>query len=125
MSYDLHVVRTKDWVDAAQAPITKADVDALIAADPELGWSATDGVRMKGPGDDVTFYPMITWRGETAFWWNRGEITCANPSEEHQRKIVEIARALNAYAVGDGGEHYELRQDALGREQLVTISQDV
>lgn len=39
MAYDLHLVRTSDWLDAADAPITKADVDALILADAELSWS--------------------------------------------------------------------------------------
>ena len=36
MGYDLHIVRTKDWTEAATAPITKQDVDALIAADSEV-----------------------------------------------------------------------------------------
>jgi len=46
MAYDLHVVRTKDWLEASSAPITKEDVDALIASDPELEWSTSDYIDM-------------------------------------------------------------------------------
>ena len=47
MAYDLHIVRTEHWTDAARAPITRQDVDALIAADAELAWSATDYVDIR------------------------------------------------------------------------------
>jgi len=36
MPYELHVVRTKNWLDAATHPVTKSDVDAVIASDGEL-----------------------------------------------------------------------------------------
>ncbi len=38
MSYDLHVVRTKDWIEASRTPITKQEVDALIAAEFANAW---------------------------------------------------------------------------------------
>src|SRR4051812_41258471 len=42
MAYDVHIVRTEDWLDAAGDPITREEVDALIAADSELAWSSAD-----------------------------------------------------------------------------------
>ena len=53
MAYDLHVVRTPHWARAAENPITKADVDALIENDSELGWSKADFVDMKGETGSV------------------------------------------------------------------------
>jgi hypothetical protein len=46
VAYDIHVVRTKDWLKASESPITKRDVDIAIAADPELEWSTSDYVDM-------------------------------------------------------------------------------
>ena len=44
MSYDIHVVRTKDWLEASTNPVTKRDVDSLIAGDEELDWSVDEFV---------------------------------------------------------------------------------
>jgi len=106
MAYDLHVVRTQNWLEASSAPVTKQDVDALIAGDPELGWSTTDYVDMSDDAGVATRYYMITWRGAPCFWWYRDEIRCADPDEAQQSKLVQMAQALDAFAVGDDGEIY-------------------
>jgi hypothetical protein len=124
MAYDLHIVRTKDWLDAASAPITKSDVDALIAGDPELAWSTTDYVDMRDDAGAVTRYWMITWRGQSCFWWYRDQIQCSGPDDAQQMKLARIARALNAHAVGDDGEHYELQRGLFGKEKLVIRDAD-
>ena len=36
MGYDVHIVRTEDWLDAAEEPIALEEVDAVVTADPEL-----------------------------------------------------------------------------------------
>src|ERR1700730_1584178 len=79
MAYDLHIVRTKNWLEASTAPVTKNDVDALIASDPELEWSTTDYVDMNDDNRAVTRYWMIAWRGQACFWWYRDEIRCSGP----------------------------------------------
>jgi hypothetical protein len=112
MGYDLHIARTKDWTQAASAPITRHDVDALIAADAELVWSATDYVDMRDAAGQVTRYWMIAWRGQPCFWWYRDQIQCSGPDEAQVSKLVQMARALNAYAVGDDGEIYPLESQA-------------
>jgi hypothetical protein len=110
MAYDLHIVRTKDWTEAASAPITKQDVDALIAADSELAWSTTDYVDMADAAGVSTRYYMITWRGEPCFWWYRDQIQCSGPDDAQISKLVQMARALKAHTVGDDGEAYPLEQ---------------
>jgi len=107
MAYDLHIVRTKNWLEASRAPITKEDVDALILSDPELEWSTTDYVDMSDDAGEVTRYYLITWRGQPCFWWYRDEIQCSGADEAQQLKLAQMARALNAFAVGDDGEIYD------------------
>jgi len=106
MAYDLHIVRTKNWLEASGAPITKQDVDALIASDSELTWSTTDYVDMSDDAGAATRYYMITWRGQPCFWWYRDQVQCSGPDEAQQSKLVQMARALGAFVVGDDGEIY-------------------
>ncbi len=113
MAYDLHIVRTKDWTEAASAPITKQDVDALIAADSELAWSTTDYVDMADAAGVSTRCYMITWRGQPCFWWYRDQIQCSGPDEEQVCKLVKMSRVLHAHVVGDDGEIYPLEQATL------------
>ncbi|SRR5712691_6927574 len=110
MAYDLHIVRTKDWTEAASTPITRQDVDNLIAADSELAWSTTDYVDMADKAGVSTRYYLITWRSQPCFWWYRDQIQCSGPNDAQQSKLVQMARALSAYAVGDDGETYPLEQ---------------
>jgi hypothetical protein len=124
MAYDLHIVRSADWTDAANAPITKNEVDALISSDSELAWSTSDFVQMKDQTGAVTTFYMIQWNGTSCFWWYRDLILCSGPNEAQVAKLVHMARALNARAVGDDGERYELRQSLLGREKIVQIDPD-
>jgi hypothetical protein len=37
-------------------------------------------------------------------------------------KLAQMARALNAYAVGDDGERYEIKKGFLGKEKLAGIT---
>src|SRR3954471_8977508 len=112
MAYDLHIVRTKDWTEAASAPITKQDVDALIAADSELAWSTTDYIDMADAAGVSMRYYLIIWRGQPCFWWYRDQIQCSGPDDAQVSKLVQMARAMSAHAVGDDGEIYPLEQQA-------------
>ena len=122
MAYDLHIVRTKDWTEAASAPITKRDVDALIAADSELSWSTTDYVDMADEAGVSARYFMITWCGQPCFWWYRDQIQCSGPDDAQQSKLVQMARALDAFAVGDDGETYPLEQTSTPPAPPLTTS---
>lgn len=59
---------------------------------------------MSDEAGNVTRYDMITWRGRSCFWWYRDEIRCSGPDEAQQSKLVQMAQALNAFAVGDDGD---------------------
>ena len=125
MGYDLHIVRTRDWSDADQHPITKDDIDSLIAADPELSWSKSDFFEVTnsktGEITRITSrYYAIEWKGTSAFWWNGHEIVCKAPPEPEQMKMIKMAQALGAMVIGDDGELYTIRKRLFGRESIVT-----
>ena len=124
MGYDLHIVRTKSWVDAETNPITKQNVDSLIANDPELEWSTTDYLDMKEDDGTVTRYFLINWNGAPRFWWYKNEITCKNPDETTQLKLVQLAKKLEAFCIGDENERYELKKGFFGKEKLVIIPEE-
>jgi len=104
VAYDVHIVRTKDWLKSSESPITKRDVEAAIAADPELEWSTSDYVDMTDDCGSITRYSMIAWNGVPSFWWCRDEIRCSGPDDTQIVKLIRIAQALNGYVVGDDGE---------------------
>lgn len=108
MAYDLHIVRTADWLDAADDPVTKQQVDALVESDPELAWSVNEWVDMRdGRGKKITRYYMILWNDRPCFWRYRDQIWCARPTEEQVGKLVEMAAKLGANVLGDDGESYQ------------------
>lgn len=106
MPYDLHVVRTLSWFDAAEYPITRDEVESLLQSDGELGWSASDYVDSTEAGM-TTRNNMITWKGHPCFLWERDPITCASPDQPQIAKLIEIASKLNALVIGDDGERYK------------------
>ena len=118
MGYELHVVRDKDWLQSAKKPITKNDVDALIATDKELSWSKHDYLDSKEPTGRVVRYWMIEWRGDACFLWLRSEIIAKNPTEPQIRKLVQIAKKLKAQVIGDDGEMYSLRRNLFGAQKV-------
>lgn len=107
MAYDLHIVRTKDWLNAEDHPITKGDVDQLVTADPELAWSTTDWIDLRvGRKTVPTRFFMILWNDAPCFWWYLNEIRCDGPSAEQVGKMVEMAEDLKAHVIGDDGAEY-------------------
>jgi hypothetical protein len=98
-SSHVHIVRTDRWQDAANAPITKNDVDELIVSDSELAWSVA-----KWHDEAKPF--TILWQGAPCFWWDRHEIVCEKPSGEQLAKMIDIAVALDANVLGADGTEY-------------------
>ena len=120
MAYDLHVVRTADWLDASTNPISKDEIDHLITTDSTLAWSNQDFVDMKSDGETVR-YCMIEWNGVSCFWWYHDQIVCSGADEAQIGKLLSIAAALSASVLGDDGEKYELRKTLFGSEKIVTV----
>ena len=120
MPYDLHVVRTSNWLEAAMNPITRAAIDRLIQSDPELEWSASDYVEMKQEEVTNRFY-MITWNGMSCFWWYEDQIRCASPNEQQVAKLIGIAEKLKAKLVGDDGERYTFSRSLFGKLKIKIV----
>lgn len=119
MGYDVHLVRTEQWPDSESDPVTKADVDRALAADPTLSWSDSDYVEMAEDDGSVKRYFLINWNGEPVFWWYKSEIQCKNPSEAQLLKLIEIAKVIAARVVGDDGELYECGKNIFSRPKLI------
>jgi len=66
-------------------------------------------------------YPVVTWKGESCFWWYMDQVLCSNPNEAQQLKLADLAQQLKAYCAGDDGERYELRKSLFGRQRLVIV----
>lgn len=120
MAYDLHVVRSPHWTRAAENPISKADVAALIENDSELGWSKADFVDMKGESGSVERFYMILWNEVPCFWGYKSELLCSAADDAQIQKLVDIARVLDARVIGDDGEVYELRRSLFGSRKIIT-----
>jgi hypothetical protein len=119
VGYDVHLVRTEQWFDSESNPVTKADVDRILASDPTLRWSETDYVEMSEDDGSATRYFLINWNGEPVFWWYKSEIRCKNPSAAQLLKLVDLAKALAARVLGDDGEQYELGKTIFGKPKVV------
>ena len=120
MAYDLHIVRTTDWLDSAQNPVSRDEVDRVVMDDPELEWSTDEFVEMSDDTGIITRYNMILWKGHSAFWWYRDQILCSGPSKSQIMKLVDIAVRLAAIVVGDDGERYSVKRSRFGMPKLVT-----
>ena len=120
MAYDLHVVRTAHWLDASTNPISKDEINHLIATGPTLAWSNQEIVDMKSDIETIR-YNMIEWNGVSCFWWYRDQIVCSGADKAQIGKLLRIAAALSATVVGDDGEKYELRKTIFGKEKIVTV----
>jgi hypothetical protein len=110
VGYDLHVTRAEDWMDAEQNPIPETEWLAAVQSDAELRVDTDSYYDRRGPnGATVRLHP-VAWlgdpSGDTLFWYERGEITTTNPTDEAVAKLKSIASRLRARLVGDDGEEY-------------------
>jgi hypothetical protein len=121
LGYDIHIVRTKDWLNASSHPITKEEVDVAISNDPELAWNTSDYMHTVNGSGSANRYDVITWNGVPSFWWHDNQVVCKTPNETQIIKLVRLAQLLGAYCVGDDGERYELQRGFLGKDKLVTL----
>ena len=119
MGYDLHIVRTRSWLDAQRVPITNADVDTLITRDADYAWSTSDvlDIRDHETGEERRQW-SLEWRGEFLAWWDRGELSSKSPDEVQALRLLRLADALGAMVVGDDDELYRVVMDEDGKPEL-------
>ena len=91
---DVYIVRTTHWRDAAEDPITKTQLDLLMAADDDLAW-----------GQKIKRTPSY-WRGSVCFWWTQTGIRYATPTFQQLQKMIDMAIELDANVIGDDGKEY-------------------
>lgn len=104
MGYDLHITRADDWTKSRERPITEAEWLAVITSDPELRPSESNE-RNGLIAAFWTGYPESR-TGSDCFYLKYGRITEKNPDKTVIRKMVEIARELDARVLGDDDEEY-------------------
>ena len=98
MGYDLHITRRAQWHATDGPAITVEQWRAFVDADPDL--------RM----DDSLGEDVALWSGgRVPGWiaWRDGNLETTHPDDALLRKMVAIAGALDARAVGDDGERYD------------------
>jgi hypothetical protein len=126
MGTGLHVVRTKEWLDAAKLPITKDEVARLVASDPDLEWSDASFAQFQAEPDAIARFSTtsrlgIKWKGSPCFWWDRGQIVCKNSDHVHTAKLIRMAESLHALVIGDAGERYILSIGQFGRAKVQVV----
>jgi hypothetical protein len=99
-------VRTERWLDAADDPITKPQVDALLAADPELEWATDVWDKISTDSTIMNRAIALRWRGQACFWWYRHGIRCTAPNAEQLAKMIGMAVELDANVIGTDGTEY-------------------
>lgn len=99
MGYDFHITRKEFWSDedgpsiSIDEWISYANSDIDIQPDPENA----------GNENWIVVIGSESW----PLWWsNCGEIYTKNPDELFIKKLVAIAKSLNAKLLGDNDEIY-------------------
>src|SRR3954463_6112972 len=103
MGYDLHITGKQSWSDEDGAAISEAEWRRVIDQDGELRLDTQTQLTMSD-GE----YVFASWNGAAgALGYYNGEITATNPEQPLIRKMVAIARRLDASVQGDDGELYD------------------
>lgn len=63
---------------------------------------------------------MILWNEVPCFWWYKSELLCSGADDAQIRKLVDIARVVDARVIGDDGEIYELGRSLFGRRKIIS-----
>ena len=103
---DVFVVRTEDWRNADEDPITKADVGRLIGMDDEIAWAAPDQDKFSNDKRIVDRGAAILWKGVPSFWWCGNAIRCTMPDQNTLAKLIDMAIELDANVIGADGKEY-------------------
>jgi len=98
MGYDVHITRRKDWSDTGN-DITAKEWADVITSDSELALDPKNGLY------------FARWSGASELddpWldWADGQIYSKNADNALIKKMVAIARLLDATVQGDDGEIY-------------------
>jgi hypothetical protein len=110
MSYDVHIHRADDHVDAAENPIPREDWEAWVTNASDFRFSESDYVMFQYE-DGVRKERLAVWMEhpedeEVALYYYDGSVVTGNPDVHTVRRMVNIADDLGARLQGDDGEFY-------------------
>src|SRR5262249_29961402 len=104
MGYDIFITRASSTLETEEHPISEADWLAVIAADPDLERSQTDYYERRTQDGQIERIYDTIWTAHPdtpPFLLMDGAIQIKNPDEATIRKMVEIARKLDARVLGE------------------------
>lgn len=106
MGWELHIVRTENWFDSADDPVSSEEWLQLVHDDKDLSIDDKNG----------EFFAI--WTGQSEHdepWlnWNDGRISTKHPDEALYCKMLQIAKKLNAVVVDEDDHKYTLPTDLL------------
>lgn len=116
MGYDLHTTRRSEWSDSEenQNDISLKEWLSYIKTDNELQLSNTYQIKVPGSKTDSMIAPgFCEWINHPSnekpyFDYHDGNISTKNPDEDTIKKMIAIAKLLNAKVQSDDVETYSL-----------------
>lgn len=105
MGYDVHITRAEDWARNKGYEITTSEWGNLVQADAKLVPDPENGPN------------SVIWsghpQGKKDAWidWSMGNIYTTNPDRALVRKMLQIAKDLEAWVQGDDKEVYDSAED--------------
>jgi hypothetical protein len=100
MGYEVHITRADEWSRSAERPITAEEWLAVVAADAELHIDQANGPYFAvwvAPGSESD----SGW-----FDWSDGRVSTKSPNRSVLKKLLQLAKKLEASVQGDDGEVY-------------------
>ena len=114
MGYDVHITRAEHYWDSKQQPILESEWLAVVHADPTLEVDTLSYSDRRTEGGAIERQHPVAWLGHPdqtptnpSFWYEDGEISRKRVDDPIIKKMIEIARKLDARVVGDDGEEYD------------------
>jgi len=99
MGYELHICKSRNWLDAENQPIAKEDVAKLIESHPDLKFFDSG---------------YIERFGAIMFTYDGSKISIKSPTPDQVIYASGIAKELNAFLVGDDQELYVFTKKYFG-----------
>jgi hypothetical protein len=118
MGYDLYITRAESWLDTKKAPILQGEWNSVVEADPELELSTEDydERQVKRKIERVHAVIWTTHPDRVPLWFADGAVRTKNPDTATVKKLVALARKLNAKVLGEENEEYGSNGESLPRE---------
>lgn len=108
MGYELYITRASSWLETKRSPISKEEWEKIVAEDQELQLSTDDYYERMQDAKRERFHPIIwtTHPDRVPLWFIDGAIEVKNADQSTVRKMVQLARKLNARVIGEAEEEY-------------------